>query len=963
MRALYSSAPPSDWAYATSEGIVLGNGIPPDPPRNLTARGMFGFALLEWENPTNADLSHIEVWENDKDELMSATMVGQTRADNFTRMIPAGGARWYWVRAVNYTGQKSAYNSEAGTPCIIDPESAEAWITDFLEKNPWLQEALDELNTKIEPLEVEIADITRNLDEIKNNVIVDLEGRIKDNENRIFNNLEPGLDLVSAGVLRLADQADYVGDVFRWAGMEINPEEGTVVIRAVEDLKTETGYQFTNVEQRLDAQEADINLKATRVYVDELAASLISSITVAQEWKFEGSLNGWTGQNATLTAQPAGIKYAVTAANPSMTSPTISINGGVNNIIGLQLLQTAGEPDANIRIQYSTASHGFSDSYMKRVDLLGGISVTRSVQVNMYSLDAGGTDWKDSTITGIRFLIGNTIGAEYLVTLINIGQSSVDELMLEGLEMRITQAEADIDGANAAIALKADQTVVNGLQTRLNQAEIDIDGLNSKITLKADQTALNGVDARLKTAEIAIDAIDSGIIQQVLDYDLLQDQIDDLSAASLQNSVNEHEGQDERRVKLALAKEELNARIDDTNEAVATYRLQLLAIINENKAYYDNQITAVANDLSAEVGRRELLQAQVGQNTAAIQNEQKVRADADNATATQISTLQTKVNGNSAAIQTEQTARADADSALSAQIIQLRAVAGGNTSAINSERTVRANADSAITSSVNTLQSTVNGQAVSIQTNATAVNTLNGQMRASYTIKLDNNKYVSGIQLLNGGSGQSGFVVTADAFMVAKPGSTNPRQMLIYDSTVGQLVLNSLMVNRAAIVDASVNTLKIAGRSVTIPVGLTGYSYASWGRYHADKIGTYYPVYYSNTTNQVVLSVPNCEANQPVWVMLSCGITAVICTIGIRLVCGGVANGIYGEDSAWTALKNERRSGSYSCGFMVTPTGNGTLTVRFDWKISYTHDQKSDSYNYNHSSVNQFSLLALQCKR
>lgn len=744
VRALYVSDPPSDWAYATSEGIVLGNGIPPDPPTGLTAEGMFGFALLNWTNPVNADLAYIEVWENTKDELMSATLVGQTRANTFTRMIPAGGALWYWVRAVNYTGQKSEYNSEAGTPCIVDPESAEAWLTDYIEKNPWIKDVLNELNERIEPIEID-------LEAIKNEALVDLEGRIKDNEDRILQNIEPALDLVSAGVLRLADQADYVGDVFRWAGMDIYPDEGRVVIRALEDLKTETGYQFSEVKQTMDAQEANINLKASRVYVDELAASLISGITVAQEWDFKGDLHGWTGQNAELTAEPQGIKYVITDASPSMTSPSISIDGNVNNIIGLQFQQTLGDPNADVRIQYSTTAHGFSDEYMKRVDVLGSIDIMRSVQVNMHSLTAGGDDWKNSTITGLRLLIGDTIADEYLISLINIGQSSIEELMLQGLEMRITQAEADIDGANAAIALKADETTVKGLQQQLNSAQVQIDAINSIVALKADRVALDGVEARLRTAEIEIDALDGGITQQVLDYQLLQDQINDLSDASLQNSVNEHEGQEERRVKLAKATQELNARIDENGRAISEYRLELLSVIDENKAYYEQQITAIADDLSAEVGRREILAAEVADNQAAILNEANVRATADQAEANARQQLDARVGTNSASIQTQQQ----------------------------------------------------------------AIARLDGYAAAKYAVKLDVNGYVSGVELFNGGDQKSTFVISADSFVVAKPGCTSPKQMLIYDSATGQLVLNSLMVNRTAIIDASINSAKIADAAIT----------------------------------------------------------------------------------------------------------------------------------------------------
>lgn len=167
VRALYAGLPPSEWAYATSEGIVLGNGIPPDPPTNLQAVGWMGFASLSWTNPQNIDLSHIEVWEAFEDDRSKAVQVGQTRADTFMRLLPAGGVVWYWVRAVNYTGQKSDFNAEAGTPCVIDPDSFQSIIDELL-KDPTIKEAIEELERPIE----EIRDLADELAEtiIRNSV-------------------------------------------------------------------------------------------------------------------------------------------------------------------------------------------------------------------------------------------------------------------------------------------------------------------------------------------------------------------------------------------------------------------------------------------------------------------------------------------------------------------------------------------------------------------------------------------------------------------------------------------------------------------------------------------------------------------------------------------------------------------------------------------------------------------------
>ena len=719
VRALYVTGLPSSWSYATAQGLRLAPSVPPDPPTGLQATGWFGYASLTWVNPSAVDFDHIEVWEATEDDLTKAVHIGNTPADSYTRLLPTGGAFWYWVRAVNFTGLKSEFNSQAGTPCIISARDHETYVTQLLEDNPYLQETLDDVTSRIEPIEIkipqleneitditdvqipalendiaditditipsiegsienirtveipslenDIADITEvaipsihsdianinnveipqlqnDIEEINDIKIPDLTGKVTDSQNNINNILFPTLERVGEGILRLSDESVRTRNVFRWAGFEVDEDEGTVVIRALEDLRTETGYQFSDVTQRLDAQSADINLKATRIYVDELAASLISSVIVAESWKFNGSLRGWTGQNATLTAESDGIKYKITASSPSMTSPDITVSGAVNNIVGLQLQQLSGNANFTVRIQYKTSAHSYSDSYMKRVEILGSVSVVRSVQVDMHALSYGGNDWKNSTITGIRILIDDTVNSEYLVPLVNIGQSSMSDLIVAGLETRISQAEADIDGANAAIALKADTTTVTALSQKLTKAEVNIDGLNGAIALKADRAELTETNARVQTAEVRIGALEGTISQEVSDLKILQDQIDSNSDAIIQNALNHATGEEHRRIALAEAKQELHAEITGTNEALAQAKLDLLASIDETVASIEQERTARAQADSAEAQARETLASQVGENKAAIQSIEKTRVDDKNAESYSQRIIQAQIN-------------------------------------------------------------------------------------------------------------------------------------------------------------------------------------------------------------------------------------------------------------------------------------------------------------------------------
>jgi hypothetical protein len=128
---------------------------------------------------------------------------------------------------------------------------------------------------------------------------------------------------------------------------------------------------------------------------------------------------------------------------------------------------------------------------------------------------------------------------------------------------------------------------------------------------------------------------------------------------------------------------------------------------------------------------------------------------------------------NFAAIEVERVARATADEAFATQIVTLQANVDDNTSAIQQEVTARTTADEAFATQLTTLQATVeNDIAVAIQQEATVRAQETGALFAQYTVKIDNNGYVSGFGLastLNNATPFSEFVVRADSFTVASP--------------------------------------------------------------------------------------------------------------------------------------------------------------------------------------------------
>jgi hypothetical protein len=162
------------------------------------------------------------------------------------------------------------------------------------------------------------------------------------------------------------------------------------------------------------------------------------------------------------------------------------------------------------------------------------------------------------------------------------------------------------------------------------------------------------------------------------------------------------------------------------------------------------------------------LTATVGINTADITTEQGVRADEDAALTLAISNLSSDVDDNTAAISSEQTTRANADSALTTRIDTLTSDVDDNTAAISDEAITRADKDTALASSVSSLQTTVGGHTASISTHQTSI----AGVEAQYTVKLDNNGFMSGFGLAStwaGDTAYSEFYAMADRFAFINP--------------------------------------------------------------------------------------------------------------------------------------------------------------------------------------------------
>lgn len=141
-------------------------------------------------------------------------------------------------------------------------------------------------------------------------------------------------------------------------------------------------------------------------------------------WEFQNSVDGWRQTNITFTQNADSLTLTATTADPEFRSPTISVNGSLYSIIRVRIRRTAGSGWQGYCF-YTTASHGESSSYYKHIEqpvLLETAGLWATLEFDMSTLNAGGTDWTTNTITSFRLDFGCTQYDVFEVDSVSIGK-------------------------------------------------------------------------------------------------------------------------------------------------------------------------------------------------------------------------------------------------------------------------------------------------------------------------------------------------------------------------------------------------------------------------------------------------------------------------------------------------------------------------------------------------------------
>lgn len=297
---------------------------------------------------------------------------------------------------------------------------------------------------------------------------------------------------------------------------------------------------------------------------------------------------------------------------------------------------------------------------------------------------------------------------------------------------------------------------------------------------------------------------------------------------------------------------DLQQVVTDSNQALSQRVTTMKSAYDDNFAAIQTKQETLATSQLAQASKVEVLQVRMGEATASIQSEITARATADSAQASRIDTLAVKVDQNTAAIQNEQYVRATADSAQAGRIDTLTVKVDQNTAAIQTESNARADALGSLAVKVDTVTAKANDTSATVQNVSTAVASINGDLSAMQTIKT---QIVTGGRTIIAGIGVG---VNSKNGVTESQVLLSAQRVAIIDESSGTLQTpfvvqgGQVFINQAFIGDAYVDTLKIAGNAVSIPVGMSAASYTASVTVSLDGD---YPVFVQASLTQALVSI------------------------------------------------------------------------------------------------------------
>ncbi|WP_171269736.1 phage tail tip protein J-related protein [Aeromonas media] len=659
-----------------------------------------------------------------------------------------------------------------------------------------------------------------------------------------------------------------MGDL-RDAIFTVNPGTGQIEMDAVRALRDETQASLTQVNQKLDAATGTLATKADHAVVDAQGERLTEAEQVLD------GINGKLTQTVT--------KSEFTSEQQRLTEVSSSLDAAMGQIQQKAAQSTVTEQGERLAAaeQRITVNSNAQSALAERVSglkaeleaddqtLLANITEVARVSTEADQVLAqrvSGVEVRTGTAEGkIRALEevvedagGITAGRfDEISAALNLNAAAAEQAGAAGIANALAGEAGEQRHRQAEASIRHDQQVQLDLHQALAR---EVTALDARFEGEKADTAANFTEVREVVAGVEqstsrqltqltaktdqtdanVSSLSEAVAEQGKSLAAKQDELSsevDLSAlASIGNTLSDERGEERARKARAEVTRRQETQADE-HQALAREVTQFRAEFEGEQAATSAALTGVREVIAGveQSTAREIsqlktdYQAADSKTSAALEESNRTLSAADQALAERVTQLQATLEGddqtlNAAILETQRT-QAQGDQALAEQMTQLQAkVTNGDTalsSAIQQTQQAQAAGDKANADAITTVQAKLNNTTAAVQTVASAVADLEGDVEAGWYTKAQINGEGGGfglsVKLNADGTVLSSFVVDTDVFAVMSRagGVTTKRHPFIIKN--GTVYMNHAMMDTAEIGNVIAKYIKVTNLSaVTI---------------------------------------------------------------------------------------------------------------------------------------------------
>lgn len=758
----------------------------PPAPTGFAAAGAYSVVILSWDRPNYRNHSQTEIWRHDADVIGDAQLVGTASGTIFSDPVGESSAYYYWIRFISEAGIPGPYNSTSGTFAETAPDVE--YLLELLTGSITESQLYNDLNTRIDLIEA-LENFTGYVDTYTGD---SLRARLNTNDTNIAS-LNNSIASINTNISNIQSSInDLVAgttSVYVQATAPVDNPPGTIAEFSRWYDSDDNNKVYVWIDQGSGLEW--VSLEDPRIGANEAAVIALNAEV----------FNGDGSSRLATAAALSVLDATVTNLNGTVTSLSTDITDLNNEVFN---------PDGSSRLATSSALSALSSTVQTQGNII------TSVQ---------------SDVTTLESEVFNPDGTSRLATA-NALASLTNTVTAQGtnivaLQSDVVQLQADV--LNAENTLAAQGSALSSLTNTVTTQGTTIGSIQTDII--ALEGSVSNLESGVSANGSAISTLNNTVVSQGQDIGSLQSSVISLSAGLTTANTNISAN--------GTAISNLSNTVTAQGSAITVAQGDITAL----ESTVNNPTTGVAatstavNDLTTRVTSAE---GTISSNSSAISVLNNTINDPTTglgATSSAVNALDSRVTSAEGTISSQGTLIVGLQNQITSNDGEISANANNITTVTNRVTVTEGNIN-ALSSQVNTLSTTVGANTAAVQVNAQSIDGLEGQ----YTVKIDNNGYVSGFGLAStpvNGTPFSEFIVRADRFAVGS-GNVDAIPFVVTTSTTilnGETVPPGVYIDQAYIKNGAITNAKIGTLSADkITTGFIRSEIIEAGTITADKI-------------------------------------------------------------------------------------------------------------------------------